>query len=89
MSLFKERASNAKKVIALQNEIFSLKNQLKQKPAPADCPDCSELESMLQEALSKVESISGELKSIKSDLKKSRSEVTRLNKKLSSLSNDS
>ena len=88
MSLFKERANNAKKVIALQNEIFSLKNQLNQKSAPADCPDCLKIESALKEALLKVDALSAELKSTKSDLKKSRSEVTRLNKKVSSLSND-
>jgi hypothetical protein len=91
MSLFKERATNAKRVIALQNEIYSLKNQLKHKPVSADCPecpDCSSLESMLQDALLKEQNISSELKAVKSDLKKSRSEVTRLNKKLSALSED-
>jgi chromosome segregation ATPase len=90
MSLFKERAANAKKVIALQNEIYSLKNQLKSQPAaPAECSECPELEAMVQEALAKQEELASELKSVKSDLKKSRSEVTKLNKKLASFeSND-
>lgn len=89
MSLFKERAANAKKVIALQNEIFSLKKQLKEKPDSAECTECPELEAMVQEALQKQEELAKELKSAKADLKKSRSEVTRLTKKIASLESDS
>jgi chromosome segregation ATPase len=88
MSLFKERQASAKKVIALQNEIFSLKNQLKQQLAATECTECPELEAMVQEALTKQEELASELKSVKADLKKSRSEVTRLNKKLASFESD-
>lgn len=85
MSLFKERASNAKKVIALQNQIFTLKNQLNAKPAAQDCSDCKASEEALLEANIKVEELLAEVKSLKADLKKSKSEVTKLNKKIASL----
>ena len=45
MSLFKERQANAKKVIALQNEIFSLKNQLNSAASSKDLEEkCKVLE---------------------------------------------
>lgn len=83
MSLFKERAVNAKKVIALQNEIFSLKKQLKENSNLAQCQNCASLEEMLEESLAAKEVVEAELKSVKGELKKLRSENTKLNKKLS------
>lgn len=72
MSLFKERAASAKKVIALQNEILSLKNELgKLKAAPPQEDGSKEL---LFEA--------------KAELKKLRSENTRLKNKISKLEKD-
>ena len=80
MALFKERAANAKKVIALQNEIFSLKNKL------AEVESTPKVDPQLQEALDlcklECEEAKTEIKSLKADLKKARSEITRLTKKV-------
>ena len=80
MALFKERAANAKKVIALQNEIFSLKNKL------AEVESTPKVDLQLQEALDlcklECEEAKAEIKSLKADLKKARSEITRLTKKV-------
>ena len=41
MSLFKERAVNAKKLVSLENTILSLKKQILEiKSGAIDCPDC-------------------------------------------------
>jgi chromosome segregation ATPase len=86
MSLFKERAANAKKVIALQNEIFSLKNKLAETPsAPAECKDCQRLKEEL--ALSEMASkeLLEENKTLKAEIKKLKSDLKKANKKISSL----
>ena len=86
MSLFKERQANAKKVIALQNEIFSLKNQLS---AATSAKEAEEKCALLQHEKSNLEtkliSLMDEIKQLKADLKKSRSDVTRLTNKLASM----
>lgn len=85
MSLFKERAANAKKVIALQNEIFSLKNKLAESStASAECVDCVRLkeEILLAEMASKE--LLEENKTLKAEIKKLKSDLKKASKKLSS-----
>jgi len=51
MGLFEERQASAKKVVALQNEIISLKTQLHQASVPktVDCSACEEDLKLLKE----------------------------------------
>ena len=53
MSLFKERAVNARKLISLENTILSLKKQIAElktsSPDCSDCADCSEATSLKEE----------------------------------------
>jgi hypothetical protein len=80
MSLFKERTANAKKVIALQNEINSLKSKLNASQT-VSC-DHSALEQELAESKALIQTLKDQVSQIKSDLKKVRSENTRLKKKV-------
>jgi hypothetical protein len=91
MSLFQERQASAKKVIHLQNEIFSLKQQLEKLPAQF-CEDCKklkdEIESLLsinQTTLQKEADSATELAGLKAELKKTRAENTRLKNKIAAL----
>ena len=81
MSLFKERTANAKKVIALQNEINSLKSKLAASKAVSS--DHSSLEKELSETKGLIQALEEQLSQLKADLKKVRSENTRLKKKVS------
>lgn len=80
MSLFKERTANAKKVIALQNEINSLKSKLIASQS-VSC-DHSALEVELANSKALVEDLKAQVAQMKADLKKVRSENTRLKKKV-------
>lgn len=87
MSLFKERQASSKKLVALQNEIISLKLQLSQtKTSSKDCQDCSTLKSEIADLKELLELSQKELSEIQSDhkaeLKKLKSEITRLKKKI-------
>lgn len=90
MSNFKERQASAKKVIQLQNEILSLKQQLKNLPAQTQeslpCEDCVKLKADIDDLLALNDSTAAELNeeiaSLKADLKKVRSENTRLKNKI-------
>ena len=84
MSLFKERAANAKKVIALQNEIFSLKNQLASQADKEDCNDCAEHEEKLKLLNVALKDVSEELKSLKAENKKLKADLKKATKKLAS-----
>lgn len=72
MSLFKERAASAKKMIALQNEILSLKNEL----------------GRLKQQEPKDDGSAQLLVEAKAELKKLRSENTRLKNKVEKLNKD-
>lgn len=76
MSLFQERQASAKKVVALQNEILSLKMQLQEQKqaAPKDCENCktknkeiSSLQKDLERALSKISQLENQLADSTSD----------------------
>ena len=57
MSLFKERAVNARKLISLENTILSLKKQILEiKSGAIDCPDCDILKE--ENAALKLEIVS-------------------------------
>jgi hypothetical protein len=96
MSNFKERQASAKKVIQLQNEILSLKQQLKSAPAqiqePLPCEDCAKLKADIDDLLALNDSTSAELNeeiaSLKADLKKVRSENTRLKNKIKDIESE-
>ena len=84
MGLFKERAANAKKVIALQNEIFTLKNKLQQtSELPKDCEKCKEVEELLAFCKEELKAAQEEVKSLKATLKKLRADNRKLSKKAS------
>lgn len=93
MTNFKERQASAKKVIQLQNEILSLKQQLSKAPVAEKldepCQDCIKLKEDIDALLALNEESSSELVSeianLKADLKKIRSENTRLKNKLKDL----
>jgi len=97
MSNFKSRQASAKKVIQLQNEVLSLKQELskrtnlpEQEPcgdcSDCDCEDCTEsvqkVQSLLDAKNEEFSLLQQELSSLKTDLKKVRSENTRLKKKI-------
>jgi len=102
MSVFKERQASAKKVVQLQNEIISLKQQLtscKSNTKQAACTKCPELEAELEllqkDSDQKIEDLNRlltqlaeEASDLKADLKKVRSENTRLKNKLKDLDQD-
>ena len=87
MSLFKERQASSKKLIALQNEIISLKLQLSQtKGSSSKCEDCDSLRSELAELKELLDISQKELSDAQADhkaeVKKLKSENTRLKKKI-------
>jgi hypothetical protein len=89
MSNFKERQASAKKVIQLQNEILSLKQELSSRvkaPEPEPCEDCSklvqEVQSIINSTNQDLSLLRGEVASLKAELKRTRSENTRLKNKL-------
>ena len=102
MSLFQERQASAKKVVQLQNEIISLKQQLsslKTSATAVPSKECEELKLQLktlqEESNAKIEDLNKlltqlaqEATDLKADLKKSRSETTRLKNKLKALEED-
>tara|TARA_Y100000034_G_C6828841_1_gene373989 strand:+ start:649 stop:939 length:291 start_codon:yes stop_codon:yes gene_type:complete len=88
MSLFKERASNAKLVIALRNEIINYKNQIKELSNATSSDVSSELDKLKAEHAQRMETLAdleGRLTKTKADIKKLKSENTRLKKKLQAL----
>lgn len=96
MSNFKERQASAKKVIQLQNEILSLKQQLKNVPGETKqnlpCEDCLKLKADIDDLLTLNDTTAAELNeeisSLKADLKKVRSENTRLKNKIKDLESE-
>ncbi len=85
MSLFKERAASAKKVIALQNEIIALKNSLTKLKDGVDSSIKNELEALKQEhsqCLTEINNQKELVLALKAELKKVKSENTRTKKKL-------
>lgn len=77
MSLFKERERSAKKIISLQNIIYSLEAQLKE-ASQQDC-NCEDSEK-------EILSLKQILESQKAEIKKLKSESTRLKNKITKLS---
>ena len=99
MSLFKERVASSKKIVALENEIISLKQHLAStRPVKDDTKALASLkaelsdlkvshatcETKLLESQALFEAAVEEVSDLKADLKKVRSENTRLKKKLKS-----
>lgn len=88
MSNFKERQASAKKVIQLQNEILSLKQQLSNAAPSKDsiCEECealrAEIEKTLLATAADCEAYLQQISTLKAELKKVKSENTRLKKKL-------
>ena len=86
MSNFRERQASAKKVIQLQNEIFSLKKKLSSAASSEPCEDCDKLRQEIQTILASRNEekllLQEEVALLKADLKKVRSENTRLKRKL-------
>jgi chromosome segregation ATPase len=83
MSLFKERQQTSKRIIALENQILALKQELaNQSSQPvASCDKC-ESEKLLLD--SQLKDLKAELKKVKSDLTRSKNKITKLQDQLSS-----
>lgn len=65
MSLFKERAVNARKLISLENTILSLKKQLAEfKTVSSDCADRAEITTLKEEN----DALKAEILSLKEEL---------------------
>jgi hypothetical protein len=82
MSLFRERAASAKKVVSLQNEIITLKNALRTQKDDKPSKETEALDRSNAEALLKVDQLEDLVSSLKAENKKVRGENTRLKKKL-------
>jgi|11BtaG_2_1085332.scaffolds.fasta_scaffold00001_132 chromosome segregation ATPase len=97
MSLFKERVASSKRIVALENEIISLKQQLTSNRAASQGTkniaslkdaiaklqsDYDKCKAELLDSQNLFEVAIQEMADLKSDLKKIRSENTRLKKKL-------
>ena len=89
MSLFAERQANSRKVIALENEILNLKQQLSRSPesqalqqAVQKANDVKANLLIEREGLEgEISSLNAQVLSLKSEMKKLKSENTRLKKK--------
>ena len=76
MSLFKERAVNARKLISLENTILSLKKQiLELKGGCSDCSDCAEYPILKEENIAlklEIDSLKEELSVAKAPKRRGR-----------------
>ena len=87
MSLFKERQQTSKRIIALENQILALKQELaNQSYQPVvSCDECESEKSLLD---SQLKDVKAELKKVKSDLTRSKNKITKLQDQLSLLESE-
>lgn len=87
MSLFKERQQTSKKIIALENQVLALKQELFNKPIVKEvsCDECEE-EKLLIEV--KLKELKVDLKKVKSDLTRSKNKIVKLQKQLENLQSE-
>lgn len=86
MSLFKERQQTSKRIIALENQILALKQELANQSVPVVTHDECENEKLSLE--SQLKDLKAELKKVKSDLTRSKNKITKLQDQLSSLQSE-
>ena len=80
MSLFKERQQTSKRIIALENQILALKQELANQSIPVVSHDKCDQEKLLLEE--EIKSLKAENKKLKSDLTRSKNKVTKLQEEL-------
>lgn len=80
MSLFKERQQTSKRIIALENQILALKQELANQSVPVVTHDeCDKEKLLLQE---EIKSLKADLKKVKSDLTRSKNKIVKLQEEL-------
>ena len=86
MSLFKERQQTSKRIIALENQVLALKQELSNKPIveESSCGECEEEKLSLDV---KLKELKAELKKVKSDLTRSKNKIAKLQSQLDDMLN--
>ena len=77
MSLFKERQQTSKRIIALENKILALKQELANTETPVVVQQPKD-DSELLELQELVKTLKAELKKVKSDLTRSKNKIVKL-----------
>jgi chromosome segregation ATPase len=90
MSLFKERQQTSKRIIALENQVLALKQELVNKSVPQvsipkDCTECQNEKVIFKEQSKELKL---ELKKVKSDCTRSKNKIIKLQNELNNLKSE-
>lgn len=88
MSLFKERQQTSKKIIALENKVLALKQELYNHSISQVSKNCTECENEKLIFEKSLKELKLELKKVKSDFTRSKNKIIKLQNELNSLKSD-